>query len=226
MKVAFYISGRAGRLMKYLKSTSPDSHESIKLVISDDVVDPNVRDCLKQSNISLVESPYNEIIGESNKERNGKLSDLILERLQSFGIDYCISFGSHILSGKLLDEYKYRLINFHPALLPMFPGRCAIDQAVAHGNTLLVGNTCHFIDSGVDTGPIIMQSVICLAAFEDAGRNYDVVLDLQIEMLKKLLGLLSDGRIEVKDGHVRISGADYNKSALFPNIPPLHTTKF
>ena len=171
MKVAFYISGRAGRLMKYLKSTSPDSHESIKLVISDDVVDPNVRECLKQSNISLVEFPYNEIIGESNKERNGKLSDLILERLQSFGIDYCISFGSHILSGKLLDEYKYRLINFHPALLPMFPGRCAIDQAVAHGNTLLVGNTCHFIDSGVDTGPTIMQSAICLAAFEDSIRT-------------------------------------------------------
>ena len=218
MKVAFYISGRAGRFMKYLNSTSKNSHESIKLVVSDETVDPNVRDCLKRFNISLIEFPYNKIIGESNKERNGKLSDLILESLQSFGIDYCISFGSHILSGRLLDEYKYRLINFHPALLPMFPGRCSIAQAVAHGNTLLVGNTCHFIDSGVDTGPIIMQSVICLKAFEDADRNYNVILDLQVDMLEKLMRLLSENRIEVKEGHVRISGADYNRSVLFPYI--------
>lgn len=218
MKVAFYISGRAGRLLKYLNSTSAESHRSIKLVVSDEIVDPNVRDCLLKSNITLFEFPYDEIKGSSSKEKNGILSDYILKSLKSFGIDYCISFGSHILSGRLLEDYKYRLINFHPALLPMFPGRCAIDQAVAHGNVLLVGNTCHFIDSGVDTGPIIMQSVVCLAAFEDAENNYDVVLDLQINMLDNLMGLLSEDRIKVAGEKVRIIGADYNRSAVFPYI--------
>lgn len=48
----------------------------------------------------------------------------------------------------------------------MFPGIKAIDQASDYGNVLLVGNTAHFIDSGVDTGPIIMQSVIPIMNFK------------------------------------------------------------
>lgn len=143
------------------------------------------------------------------------ISDFILEKLVEHGIDYCISFGSHILSGDLLKQYENKLINFHPAILPMFPGVKSIDQAVDHGNVLLVGNTAHFIDSGMDTGPIIMQSVIPLKAFRDT-KDYDIVLDLQIEMLNKLLKVLEGNRLHFVNGYPVIEGADYNRNMIFP----------
>lgn len=149
------------------------------------------------------------------KKKNRLISDFILEKLTEYDIDYCFSFGSHILSGELLKSYENKLINFHPAILPMFPGRKSIDQAEEHGNILLVGNTAHFIDSGMDTGPIIMQSVIPLKSFSDTN-DYNIVLDLQIEMLNKLLNILESNRLHFVKGMPFIDGADYNKSMIFP----------
>ncbi|MCH5270272.1 MAG: hypothetical protein J1E83_05930 [Lachnospiraceae bacterium] len=117
----------------------------------------------------------------------------------------------------MLERYEYRLINFHPALLPLYPGSKAIDQAVKQGNTLLVGNTAHFIDSGMDTGTVIMQSVIPLQAFLDSN-DYDSVLDLQIDMLNKLIYILVNDRLEIINGRVHIQGADYARSAIYPYI--------
>ena len=82
-----------------------------------------------------------------------------------------------------------RIINFHPSLLPSFPGVKAVDQALAYG-TLVLGNTTHFIDEGVDTGPIIMQSILPRAAFD----AYDSVLDLQVPMLTQVIRWLEEDR--------------------------------
>lgn len=218
MRYAFYISGKSGRLLKYIRQASAGILETIKLIISDKNLAPDIRDELESKKIEYRVIEYNHICGNSNKEKNAILSDYILEQLQETSIDYCFSFGSHILSGKLLEIYKWKLINFHPAILPMYPGVKAIDQAIEHGNTFLVGNTAHFIDKGVDTGKIIMQSVIPLQAFYEANNNYDVILDLQIEMLNKLMNLIKYGRLQVLDGEVKIKGADYTKGMLFPII--------
>ena len=156
-------------------------------------------------------------LGENNKERSLKFSDYVLKELLSYDIDYCFSFGSHLLVGELLEKFKYRIINFHPSVLPMFPGLKSIDQAVLHNNTLLVGNTAHFIDSGVDTGPIIMQSVIPIKAFTDT-YDYDIVLDLQLEMLEKMIYILDNNMLIINDDKVIITGADYYKSVVFPEI--------
>ena len=146
-----------------------------------------------------------------------QISNFILERLEKNTIDYMFSFGSHILSGELLERYSYKLINFHPAILPMFPGVKSIDQAVNYGNVLLVGNTAHFIDAGMDTGKIIMQSVIPVKHFLDT-QDYDVVLDLQIEMLNKLIRVIDDNRLRVINDKVIIDGADYSRNVIFPEI--------
>lgn len=99
----------------------------------------------------------------------------------------------------------------------MFPGVKSIDQAVNYGNVLLVGNTAHFIDAGMDTGKIIMQSVIPVKHFLDT-QDYDVVLDLQIEMLHKLIHVIDDNRLHVIYDRVIIDGADYSRNVIFPEI--------
>lgn len=218
MRYAFYISGSSGRLVKFLRQADAEAVHLIKLVISDRKLMPDIQEELENKRIAYKVLEYQNIDKVSNREKNLFLSDYILEQLHNFSVDYCFSFGAHILSGELLVEYKWRLINFHPAILPMYPGRRAVDQAVEHGNTFLVGNTAHFIDSGVDTGKIIMQSVIPLDAFYESDNDYNIVLDLQIEMLNQLISIIEDNRLLVQNSKVRIKGADYSKGSIFPQI--------
>lgn len=216
MRYAFYISGRSGRLTKAIQQFGEDILEEIILVVSDAKVEPSIQSLLKQEHIAFATIDDAGLAG-TRKEKNLQISNYILDQLEKNNIDYMFSFGSHILSGELLERYSYRLINFHPAILPMFPGVKSIDQAVNYGNVLLVGNTAHFIDAGMDTGKIIMQSVIPVKHFLDT-QDYDVVLDLQIEMLNKLIRVIDDNRLHVINDKVIIDGADYSRNVIFPEI--------
>lgn len=215
-KYAFYISHRSGRLYKFINQASTEVLSQIKLVVSDyDIVD-ELKNLLLDKQIPFVIINYPELAGDTNIIKNSELSDKMLELFEEYNIDYMFSFGSHILSGELLKKYENRLINFHPSILPMFPGKNSIDQAVNHGNTFLIGNTAHLMDEGMDTGKIIMQSVIPIQAFLE-GNDYDVVLDIQIDMLNKLIYVLNEDRLIV-DGKAIIKGANYNKGVIFPEI--------
>ena len=61
-----------------------------------------------------------------------------------------------LLNAGFVRRFRNRIINVHPALLPAFPGLDAIGQAIAHG-VRVTGVTVHFVDEGVDTGPILLQ---------------------------------------------------------------------
>lgn len=217
MNIGFYVSGKSNRLFKFLNQADEKIISSIKIVVSEYEIENELKGILKQKKIAYSVYEYKELPGNNNKEKNLELSNHIMEELDKNDIDYCFSFGRHLLSGELLKKYNHRLINFHPALLPMYPGGKAIDQAVEHGNTFLVGNTAHFIDAGMDTGVIIMQSVIPLQAFL-AEKDYNVVLDIQIDMLNKLMEVLADGRLSMKNGRAIIEGADYMRSSIFPKV--------
>ena len=109
-------------------------------------------------------------------------------------------------------EYKNKLINFHPSILPHFPGINSIDRALA-GKVNLLGNTAHFIDEGVDTGPIIMQSVIHKSKFVD----YNSILDLQLPMIDQIFKWLIEERINVNNDEVKIINSDI-KINFIPNL--------
>lgn len=215
MNIAFYISGKSGRLSKYLNQISEESVKDIKLVFSDYMLEEPLKTVVSSNNISIIEKDYDSIPGNTNREKNLQLSNQMLSAFRDYSIDYCISFGTHILSGELIENYENKIINFHPAILPMFPGMYAMDKAKEFGNVLLVGNTAHFIDKGVDTGPIIMQSVTTMQAFL-VDNDYNVVLDQQIPMLNRILKALKKGDLEVIDNRVSIKNADYSINHFYP----------
>ena len=71
----------------------------------------------------------------------------------------CLAGFMRILSPEFVKKYKNRIINIHPALLPAFPGLDSQKQAIDHG-AKFSGCTVHFVDTGMDTGPIIIQAVV------------------------------------------------------------------
>lgn len=88
----------------------------------------------------------------------------IIEVLQENGVSQrnglvCLAGFMRIISPEFVKKYKNRILNIHPALLPAFPGLDSQKQALNYGSKFS-GCTVHFVDAGMDTGPIIIQSVV------------------------------------------------------------------
>ena len=84
----------------------------------------------------------------------------IIQRLEQYNIELVVLAGfMRILTPFFVNNYKEKIINLHPALLPSFPGVHSAKQALDYG-VKVTGVTVHFVDDGVDTGPIILQTVV------------------------------------------------------------------
>lgn len=220
MNFAFYISGQSTRLLNFLKDASDVERNSVKFVFSNKLLEPNLKHLIQKSNINFFERDFNDFSGNTREEKRLSFSDELLKNLLAHQIDYCFSFSKYLIAGDIFKHYKNRIINFHPAILPMYPGINAIDQAVNDMRSLLlIGNTAHFIDAGMDSGPIIMQYVVPIQTFFDSGRDYHVVMNAMNIMLVKLIRLLEQDRIYVDENNrVHIKGANYNAGFIFPAV--------
>lgn len=106
-----------------------------------------------------------EVIESKNfKGNRTEYDEKIIEVLKKYGVTpknglVCLAGFMRIISPTFVKKYKNKIINIHPALLPAFPGLNSQKQALDYG-TKFSGCTVHFVDAGMDTGPIIMQSVV------------------------------------------------------------------
>ena len=110
----------------------------------------------------------------------------------------CLAGFMRIISPQFIRKYKNRIMNIHPALLPSFPGLHAQEQAVKYG-AKYSGCTVHFVDEGVDTGPIILQSVVKV-------KNGDTESSLSKRILEKEHQTYSEAVRLFAERKIRISG--------------------
>lgn len=211
MNIAFYVSGKASRLEKILEGNFK-LLEDVKLVFSDDADTLFLKPVLLQRGIAYELLDHKKI--DKSLKRSLVISNALLKALKAKEIDYCFCFGRHLLKGEILTQYENKIINFHPAILPFFPGMDAIDQAI-EAKVKVLGNTAHFIDQGMDTGPIIMQNVISVEVFKEKG--YAGVLDYQLIMIEKIHEWLRLDMISVKSGEVVIEGSNNTEAVFFPS---------
>ncbi len=210
LKIAFYVSGNASRLIKLFQKDSKVL-ESTKLIIFDNPPLKILQNYAKSKNIELIEIDYDKL-GLIKKERNKYLSSIMLKYFNKLQITQCFCFGRLILVGEILKIYQNKIINFHPSILPLFAGNKSIDKALK-SKAFLLGNTAHFIDEGIDTGPIIMQSIIKASEF----KSYESVLAMQIPMIEQIYTRLKNNTIEIKNNIVSIKDST-SSPAFFPNI--------
>jgi phosphoribosylglycinamide formyltransferase-1 len=99
-----------------------------------------------------------------------------------------------LLDHEFLARFPAAVINVHPALLPSFAGLGAIEQALAHG-VKVFGVTVHFVDEGVDSGPIILQRAIELPDARDAEAVHDRLRPIEHELLPEAIRLFARGAL-------------------------------
>jgi phosphoribosylglycinamide formyltransferase-1 len=101
-----------------------------------------------------------------------------------------------LLVAEFLDRFPNRVINVHPALLPAFPGLEAVEQAIAYG-VKVFGVTVHFVDDGVDTGPVILQRAVELPDARDAEAVLERLHPIEHELLPEAVRLIARGAVRI-----------------------------
>jgi phosphoribosylglycinamide formyltransferase-1 len=113
-------------------------------------------------------------------------------------VDLVVMAGfMRILKGEFLRAFQSRVVNIHPSLLPAFPGLEAWKQALDHG-VKITGCTVHFVDQGVDSGPIIAQETVPVLSEDTAAMLHERIQQAERHLYPKVVGALAEGRIEVQ----------------------------
>ena len=107
-----------------------------------------------------------------------------------------------LLSEVFLDRFHQRVINVHPALLPAFPGLRAVEQALEYG-VRVFGVTVHFVDEGVDSGPIILQRAIEIPDPEDAAGVLSRLQPIEHELLPEAVRLIAANAVHIEPSSPR-----------------------
>jgi phosphoribosylglycinamide formyltransferase-1 len=108
-----------------------------------------------------------------------------------------------LLSGEFVARFRNRVINVHPALLPAFPGIDAVQQAIDHGSKI-TGVTVHFVDEGVDSGPIIMQRPVPVAPSRDWDETEKAIHATEHALLPETIRLIAAGRVSFDESNPRV----------------------
>lgn len=132
--------------------------------------------------------------------RDRALGDWLAQR----AVDLVVLAGfMEILSAEFVDRFRWRIVNVHPALLPAFPGTRAIEQALEYG-VKVTGVTVHFVDEGVDTGPIILQEAVPVPYSRDVSELEERIHAVEHRLLPEAVRLIARGAVRPDERSPRI----------------------
>jgi phosphoribosylglycinamide formyltransferase 1 len=136
--------------------------------------------------------------------RDAALGDWLAER----GADLIVLAGyMELLSPAFVRRFRHRIVNVHPALLPSFPGLDAVGQALAHG-VKVTGVTVHFVDEGVDSGPIVLQRAIEVPYTRDRSRLEEEIHRVEHEVLPQAIRLIAADAVRIDPVNPRLVHVD------------------
>lgn len=124
--------------------------------------------------------------------------------LEGRSVDLVVLAGyMQLLSGGFIARFPNRIVNVHPALLPSFPGLDAVGQALDHG-VQITGVTVHFVDEGVDSGPIILQRPVPVPPGRDRDELEDSIHRTEHALLPEAVRMVASGRVSVEPANPRL----------------------
>ncbi|MGH2393253.1 MAG: phosphoribosylglycinamide formyltransferase [Candidatus Limnocylindria bacterium] len=132
--------------------------------------------------------------------RDAAIGDWIEER----GADLVVLAGyMQLLSPSFVARFRNRIVNVHPALLPSFPGLDAVQQALDHG-VKVTGVSVHFVDEGVDSGPIILQQPVPVPPDREWQTLEDAIHATEHQLYPEAIRLLAEGRVSIDSSNPRV----------------------
>jgi phosphoribosylglycinamide formyltransferase 1 len=196
MKVAVLASGEGSNLQALLDRVHGRNGIEIVAVASDK---PAAR-ALERAAAASVETASFPIQGYENRDGRDRA---MAEWLAGRDVELVVLAGyMQLLSREFLARFPDRVINVHPALLPAFPGLAAVEQALAYG-VKVFGVTVHFVDSGVDTGPVILQRAVELPSAREPAEVRVELQAIEHELLPEAVRLIAHDAVRFDPSNPR-----------------------
>ena len=195
VKIGVLISGGGTNLQAVIDGCENKSiNGEVKVVISN-----------KEEAYGLERARNHKITAICEKDENK-----IIEILKENEVELVILAGYlKIVSPKLVNEYRNKIINIPPSLIPAFCGKGYYGEKVHQGvidyGAKVTGATVHFVDEGADTGPIIMQKTVEVKQDDDAKKLAERVLEVEHEILTKSISMFCENKLTVNGRRVYIN---------------------
>ena len=195
LNIGVLISGGGTNLQAIIDETKSGAiNGTVKLVIS------NKEDAygLERARLSGIKAVY-----ETDEDK-------IIELLKENNIDLIVLAGYlKIITPKFVDEFRNKIINIHPSLIPSFCGKGYYGEKVHQGvidcGAKVTGATVHFVDEGADTGAIIMQETVNVEQDDDAKSLAKRVLEVEHRILKESIRLFCENKLSIQGRRVFIN---------------------
>jgi phosphoribosylglycinamide formyltransferase-1 len=197
-RVAVLLSGRGSNFEAiYQNSLKLDANFEVIVVISDK---KNARGLERAREFGLNAFHVSPKKLKPKELYEGK----ILEILKTHEVELiCLAGYMRIVGETLLSAYNGRIINIHPALLPSFPGLHGQKQALDYG-VKVSGCTVHFVDAGVDTGPIILQKTVEVKEDDTEETLSQRILKQEHQLFSKAVTIFFENRLQIQERRVII----------------------
>ena len=195
-KFAVLISGRGSNMAALLKAAQSSEFSAEPILVISNKADAPGLQTAKSSGI-----PTN-VVSHRDFENRENFDAALTSLLLGAEVDFiCLAGFMRIFSQSFVDQWYGKLINIHPALLPSFPGLDVQQKAIDAG-VRFSGCTVHFVDGGMDTGPIIGQSVVPLLPDDSADSLAARILEQEHRLYPRCLSLLAEGKIWLEEDKV------------------------
>jgi phosphoribosylglycinamide formyltransferase 1 len=195
-RIAVLISGAGTNLQAILDQVHGRDGVEVDVVVSNKTGAHG----LERARAAGVETAVFEAADYSARsERDRAMAAFLKER----GVRLVVLAGyMQLLDASFIAQFPQAVINVHPALLPAFPGVNPIDDQIAYG-VKISGVTVHFVDDGVDTGPIILQEAVTLPYTRDDKEILRVLHHTEHRLLPRAIRLIAKGAVSVDGQHPR-----------------------
>jgi phosphoribosylglycinamide formyltransferase 1 len=188
MRVGVLASGSGTNLQALLERVHGIEGISVVAVASDK---PEAGALARAKAVGVAAAVFESGAYEDRGQRDSAIADWLAER----GVELVVLAGyMQLLSPGFLSRFRGRVINVHPALLPAFPGLRAVQQALDYG-VKVFGVTVHFVDDGVDTGPVILQRAVELPDARSAAEVMEHLQPIEHELLPAAVRLIAAGAV-------------------------------
>jgi len=214
LPIGVLVSGSGSNLQSIIDHIEQGRLDAdIKVVISN-IPDAYALERAKKHHLPTLILPHEEFASRE------AFDEKVVEVFRETGVELVVMAGfMRIITPVLLNAYPDRIMNIHPALLPSFPGMHAQRQALEYG-VRFSGCTVHFVDGGVDSGPIIIQAVVPVLDEDTEDTLAARILKEEHRIYPQAIQYFASGRITVHHRNVLVSGQKVDASLTFSN-PPL-----
>lgn len=163
-------------------------------IVASDVADAGILERARERGLRAMFIPP----GKFRTKLDDAAERVFIDTLQAAKVDLIVLAGfMRILKGEFLRVFANRVVNIHPSLLPAFPGLESWKQALDYG-VKFTGCTVHFVDQGVDTGPIIAQRTVPVETKDTAESLHAKIQESERELYPSCIAALAKGQIEIR----------------------------